>query len=316
MTLALKVINPYDQSQVGELPYDEGKRLDDKVAGAARAFSLWRTFSLDARIRRVQQGLQYFRDHAPEIAREITLQMGKPLAQALREVETFFDRANYMISIAEEALAPELLPAKEGFHRRIEHAPLGVILTMSAWNYPLLIPVNVVVPALLAGNVVLLKHSGLTPLCGRRFEEAFSGVEPSGLVTSLVLTHAAAAKLIEDQRIAHVAFTGSVSGGHEVYRAVAANRFIDVGLELGGKDPAYVAADADLAFAVANIVDGACYNAGQSCCAVERVYVHRSLYSQFSLKAAELLQQYRLGNPLEDSTTMGPLANRSNLQNL
>jgi acyl-CoA reductase-like NAD-dependent aldehyde dehydrogenase len=185
--------------------------------------------------------------------------------------------------------------------------PLGVVLDIAAWNYPLLIPVNVVVPALLAGCVVLLKHSAKTPLCATHFARAFSKLSVRDAVTDLVLTHEDTAALVADERIDHVAFTGSVAGGREIHRA-AATRFIDAGLELGGKDPAYVADDADLEHAAAGIVDGACYNAGQSCCAVERVYVHRSLYPQFVARAETLMREYRLGDPLDEKTTLGPLA--------
>ncbi len=307
--MSLKVVNPYNQEIVCELSYDEGAQLDDKIDAARHAYERWRRLSVADRSRRVAEGLERFRNNAEAIARDITLQMGKPLRQSRREVHTFFGRAEYMRSIAEESLAPDILPAKEGFHRRIEHTPLGVVLCIAAWNYPLLIPVNVVVPALLAGNTVLLKHSAKTPLCGQHFEEAFGNLEPAGLVKNLVLSHEQTATLIGNPRINHVNFTGSVSGGHQIYR-VAAQRFLDVGLELGGKDPAYVAEDADLDFTVENLIDGACYNAGQSCCAVERVYVHRGLYHDFLARAKTVMERYRLGDPLDEDTTLGPLASR------
>ena len=278
--VGIKVLNPYDQSLVCELPYVQGDVLNRKVDAAQRAYSVWHKLSLDERIKQVQQGLANFRAASDDIALQITRQMGKPLVQSKREVETFFERAEYMVSIAREALAPEILPPKTGFVRRIEHVPLGIVLNIAAWNYPLLIPVNVIIPALLAGNVILLKHSALTPLCGLQFEKAFGQLEPKNLVTSLLITHTETERLILDPRIQHVAFTGSVDGGHAIYHQ-AAKRFLDVGLELGGKDPAYIAEDADLDFAVANVVDGACYNAGQSCCSVERIYVHRKLYGSF-----------------------------------
>jgi acyl-CoA reductase-like NAD-dependent aldehyde dehydrogenase len=308
----LKVTSPYTQETVCELPFDEGAVLERKLAAARGAFLAWRRVPLAERIERVREGVRRFRAAAAEIARDVTLQMGKPIQEARREVETCCARAEHMISIAAATLAPDVLPAREGFHLRIEHVPLGVVLDVAAWNYPLLIPVNVVVPALLAGNAVLLKHSARTPLCGLHFERAFGALEPPGLVTNLVLTHDATARLIADERVAHVAFTGSVEGGREVYRQTA-RRFIDAGLELGGKDPAYVAEDADLDFAVANVVDGACYNAGQSCCAVERVYVHRRIHDAFLSGARRVLEDYRLGDPLDEATTLGPLANRSAL---
>jgi acyl-CoA reductase-like NAD-dependent aldehyde dehydrogenase len=313
--MGLKVINPYDQSLVCELAQDDRAALERKLAEAARAYEVWHKLPLDRRIKEVKKGLAKFRRASEEIAHDITLQMGKPIVQARREVETFFERAEYMVSIAKRTLSPEALPAKKGFIRRIEHESLGIVLNIAAWNYPLLIPANVVIPALLAGNVVLLKHSALTPLSGQAFEKAFGELDPSHLVTNLILTHSDTERLILDQRIKQVAFTGSVDGGHKIYR-LAANRFVEVGLELGGKDPAYIASDADLDFAVSNVVDGACYNAGQCCCAVERVYVHRKLYGPFLEKAAYLLADYKLGNPMNEKITMGPLANRSALDEL
>ena len=232
--------------------------------------------------------------------------MGKPIGQSRNEFGGFFERAEHMLEIAPDALAPGILPDKIGFHRRIEHEPLGVVLDIAAWNYPLLIAVNVVIPALLAGNSVLLKHSARTPLCGIHFERAF-GQQTAGLVQNLILTHDQTLALIRNGGVDHVVFTGSVPGGKAIHRAVA-ERFIDAGLELGGKDPAYIAEDADLDFTVPNVVDGACYNAGQSCCAVERVYVHRNVYEAFIERAEAIMRRYRLGDPLDEGTTMGPLA--------
>ena len=310
----LDVLNPYDQSLVCRLERDDGDRLEAKVARARTAFERWRDVPLPDRIRQ-EAGLERFRARAATITRDVTCQMGKPIGQARGEFDTVFQRAEHMVTIAPDVLASDVLPETPGFHRRIEHAPLGVILNLAAWNYPLIIPVNVVVPALLAGNTVLLKHSATTPLCGRAFEEAFGDLEVPDLVTDLVLTHEQTANIIADRRIAHVAFTGSVDGGHAIYREVA-NRFIDAGLELGGKDPAYVAEDADIEFAVANTVDGACYNAGQSCCAVERVYVHRARVDEYLERARAALEAYRHGDPLDETTTMGPLAHESALDML
>ena len=308
--MPLQVINPYDRELLCELPYDTGDALRDKVDAARRAQEPWRQLSVEQRIEVVEAGLGRYREAAEEIARDVTLQMGKPLRQARQELATVFERAEHMISIAGASLAPEVLPAKEGFHRRIEHAPLGVVFNIAAWNYPLIIPVNVIVPALLAGNTVILKHSAKTPLCGRHFERAFADSELPDLVTSLVLDHQETASLITSGKVSHVSFTGSVQGGREIYRA-ACSGLLDAGLELGGKDPAYVAADADLEFAVENIVDGACYNAGQSCCAVERVYVHHEHHDEFLERAKVILEGYTLGDPLDERTTMGPLASAS-----
>jgi acyl-CoA reductase-like NAD-dependent aldehyde dehydrogenase len=308
----LKVFNPYSGELVCELEADEGEALEAKVNRAESASRAWRRASLGERMGLVRGGLEYFRSNAEAVARDITLQMGKPIRQAKREVEGLLERAEHMLEIAEVSLAPDVLPQQPGVVRRIEHVPHGVVLELAAWNYPLLIAVNVVVPALLAGNAVLLKHSARTPLCGKHFETAFGHMGPGHLVQNLILTHRDVAELIGDPRIGHVAFTGSVEGGHQVF-AEASKRFLDTGLELGGKDPAYVAWDADLDLAAAGVASGACYNAGQSCCAVERVYVHTSRHDAFVERVHKELDRYRLGDPLKPATTMGPLASRGGL---
>ncbi len=306
--MTLTVINPFSGEAVCELPHDQGEALSGKIEKAQVTQRSWQKLSLEERISRVREGLDRFRSSGEDIARDVTLQMGKPIVQSRKEVETVFERAEYMLSIAGEALAPDILPGKPGFHRRIEHEPLGVVLNLSAWNYPLIIPVNVVVPALLSGNTVLLKHSAQTPLCGKAYQDAFGN-----LVTHLVLTHEETSRLISQPAIAHVSFTGSVEGGREVYQG-ASRRFIDAGLELGGNDPAYIAEDADLGRAAESVVDGACYNAGQSCCAVERVYVHRKHYDEFLERAKVHLETYRSGDPLHEETTLGPLAKPSGIK--
>ena len=306
----LTVTNPFDGQTVCELPYDTQETIDTKLTQARQAFDVWRKMSLSQRITKIESSLAKFRSESDNIARDVTLQMGKPIAQSRGEIDGFFLRAEKMISIAEEALSPDVLPQKPGFVRRVEHAPLGVVFNIAAWNYPLLTPVNVVIPALLAGNVVLLKHSAKTPLCGRHIAAAFEGIGPPGLVSDLIVTHKQTDQIIADPRVDHLSFTGSVDGGRQLYLG-AAERLIDVGLELGGNDPAYVCQDADLEFTVENVVDGACYNAGQSCCAVERAYVHTSVYDEFLSRAQQTMAAYCLGDPMDDATTIGPLATRS-----
>lgn len=298
---------------MAQLPDDSLADIDRKLDAARAAQSAWAAVPVQERVSRVARGMDYFREHREEIARDVTLQMGKPITQARGELAAMLERADHMLAIAAEVLEPEVIPVENALHRRIEHVPLGVVLDLAAWNYPLLIPVNVVVPALLAGNSVLLKHSARTPLCGLHFQRAFADLEPPNLVTQLIVGHEETADIVRDARIAHVAFTGSVAGGHAIQHA-ASGRFIDVGLELGGKDPAFVAADCDLEATVAGIVDGACYNAGQSCCAVERVYVHASRYDEFLARAQPHLEAYQLGDPLDETTSMGPLAAASALE--
>ena len=310
---ALRVTSPFSQEVVAEVPWDTATGVDSKLDRARQAQLRWRTVPLEKRMSELAAALAYFRGAAEEIARDVSLQMGKPIAQARREVDTMLARAEHLIVIGKYALAPDVLPAPSGMKFRIEHHPVGVVLDIAAWNYPLLVPVNVVVPALLAGNSVLLKHSPLTPLCGVHFERAFASLSVPNLVQNVVVENKRAEELIEDSRIDYVAFTGSVATGRKVHRATA-KRGIGAGLELGGKDPAYVAEDADVFVAAQSVVDGACYNAGQSCCAVERVYVHESLYEAFLERARTEIKQYRMGDPLDVRTNMGPLARREGVE--
>ena len=281
-----------------------GKTLD-QAREAARAL---RKMPVEERIALCDRALAAFEAKAESVAKDITTQMGKPLSQARGEVKGMAGRWRHMMEIAKESLADIVLPPKEGFERRIAKDPLGVVLDLPAWNYPLLTAVNAVVPAVLSGNAVVVKHSPRTPLCADHFARAFAEAGgPASAVQALFVDYETTEKMVGDSRIDAVLFTGSVLGGHRI-QAAAKDRFVRVGLELGGNDPAYVAEDADLANTVENVVDGAMYNAGQSCCAVERVYVHRSLYEKFIAAAEPLVKGYVLGNPTDDKTSLGPIA--------
>jgi acyl-CoA reductase-like NAD-dependent aldehyde dehydrogenase len=213
-----------------------------------------------------------------------------------------------MMLIAEQALADVILPPLPHFERRIVREPLGVVVDLPAWNYPLLTAVNCIVPAVLAGNAVVVKHSPRTPLCSEHFAIAFENAgAPEHLVQALNCDHATSERMVGDSRVDHVVFTGSIFGGHKMVEA-SVKRFLHPTLELGGNDPAYVAPDCDFDKTVENVVDGAMYNAGQSCCAVERVYVHRSLYGRFLEQAETLVRAYVMGDPALDATTLGPIA--------
>ena len=257
----------------------------------------------------VLSGLKYFEVNSEEIARDISEQMGRPLHQARGEIKGFFERANFLCGVAKETLAPDELRDKDGFQRSIAHVPLGTVFVISAWNYPLLITVNSVVPALLAGNAVLLKHSSLTPKIGAHFHKAFFQLgDYEGLFQNVIVDHKTTGEIIEKSRVNHVVFTGSVSGGKKILEHTS-KRFMQPALELGGKDAAYVHSDADLNYAVNSIVDGAMFNSGQSCCGIERVYVHEKHYDAFIEKAAELVKSYKLGDPKDEKIDLGPLAN-------
>ncbi len=306
----IEVISPATEEVVYTVEGLSADGVDAVVSRAREAYTAWRTSPLGERKALCERALAWFEANGDEVASAITAQMGKPLGQAKGEIGGVLERGNHMIAIAEETLADDALPEKAGFTRYIRHEPLGVVLDIAAWNYPLLIAVNVVVPAVLAGNAVIVKHSSKTPLCATAFEDAFRAAgAPEGLVQAIAADHSVTELLIKHAGVDHVSFTGSVSGGRQVNRS-AADRFIEVGLELGGKDPAYVCADADFDWAVANCVDGAFYNAGQSCCAVERIYVEAPIYDKFVEAYAAKAREYVVGDPTDEKTSLGPLASK------
>ena len=213
-----------------------------------------------------------------------------------------------MAGIAETALAPIVVEDSDAFLRKIEREAHGVVLVVAPWNYPYMTAINTVAPALIAGNTVLLKHAAQTLQVGERLAEAFhaAGV-PQDVFQNLFLDHGTTADLISGRHVDFVNFTGSVRGGQAMEHA-AAGTFIPVSTELGGKDPGYVRADADLEAAVETLIDGAMFNAGQCCCGIERIYVHEDLYEDFVENAVALVSSYKLGTPLDEATTMGPMA--------
>lgn len=307
MTDTLKTISPVDGRVCVERPLATTKQIDAALSAATHAQKAWRALSVTERTKYCLAAVEAFVAEKDAIAEEITLQMGRPIAYAPSEVRGFEDRARTMIALAPEALRDTDVGPKENFHRFIRHEPLGVVFVVAPWNYPYLTAVNAVIPALMAGNAVILKHSAQTPLCAERFQQAFDKAGlPKGVFQHLHLSHADTEKVIQSPVVGFVAFTGSVSGGATVERA-AAGRFIGVGLELGGKDPAYVRADCDLNHAIENLVDGAFFNSGQSCCGIERIYVDAAVYDRFVEGAAALTRKYVLGNPLDKAITLGPM---------
>ena len=307
MSTLQRTISPVDGSVYVERPHASTQEIDTVLAKATQAQAAWRQVSLAERAALCKRFVDAFVAKTSEIASELSWQMGRPVSAAAGEVRGFEERARYMIEIAAQALADVQTQPKAGFTRFVRREPLGVVLTIAAWNYPYLIAVNSVVPAIMAGNAVVLKHSSQTPLCAERFDQCFGEADlPEGVFQVLHLDHASTERAIADARVNFVAFTGSVEGGHAIQRA-ASSRFIGTGLELGGKDPAYVRPDVNLAHAIENLVDGSFFNSGQSCCAIERIYVHEKVYNQFVEGFVELTKQYRLGNPLDPETNLGPL---------
>lgn len=305
----LRVDDPFTGEIVYERPLDDVAAVRGAVDRAQAAQRTWAALSLDERKDVVRAFIDAFLAARDEVARSVTRSMGKPIRQSQSEVDAMVDRARTMMSLAEDALRPERLPEKPGFDRFITRAPVGVVAVLAAWNYPLLIAINPMVAALLAGNSVVLKHSARTPEVADLFARLFEAAgAPAGLVEAVHCSHETTAALIQHPAIGFVSFTGSVGGGRAVYQSVAASRFVPVALELGGKDPAYVRADAPLDAVAEAIADGAFYNAGQSCCGIERVYVAQAVYEPFLAKLAAAAAAFRPGPPTAPDTTLGPMA--------
>lgn len=311
MTGTLKTYSPIDNSLYVERPYASQYEIEDTLIKAQSAQKLWRLSSVAEREEYCLAAINALVAEKEVIAEELCWQMGRPIRYAQGEVNGMEDRARYMIAAATSALAPLELPEKAGFIRYIKREPLGTVLVIAPWNYPFLTAVNAIIPAIMAGNVVILKHSAQTPLVAERFDRAFKQARlPQGVFQYLHMTHESTEQLIQSPLIDSIAFTGSVAGGEMVERAVA-GRFINVGLELGGKDPAYIRADADLDHAVETAIDGAFFNSGQSCCGIERIYVHQEVYDEFVSKAVNLVKQYKLGRSDDPETTLGPVVRAS-----
>jgi acyl-CoA reductase-like NAD-dependent aldehyde dehydrogenase len=311
MSLSKNTISPIDGSVYVQRDYANQEQIDNCLEAAHKAQKDWQALPLSQRKALCNDAVQAFVANKDTIAKELCWQMGRPIRYAAGEVSSFAERAEHMIAIADSALAPLQQEEKVGFIRYIHHEPVGVVLVIAPWNYPLHTPINVIVPALLAGNSVVLKHSSQTPLCAERICEAFASAGlPEGVLQYLHLQHDATEALVSSGRVDHVAFTGSVAAGRKIEQA-AAGQFIGVGLELGGKDPAYIRADADLNYAIESTVDGAFFNSGQSCCGLERIYVHEAVYDAFLDGFLTITNNYQLGRSDDPETTLGPLVRAS-----
>jgi len=308
----LTVDSPYTGDVHTVVELSDSVAAHQLVNGSISSQLEWAQLSLDSKMDICRKFVEEMQNDVDATAMDISGSMGKTFKQAKGEMNGMVERALHMIDAAPEALSDEVLPEKAGVMRKIVKGPVGVVFVIAPWNYPLLCAVNSVIPAVLAGNSVVLKHSSRTPLVANAFQHAFERAgAPYGLVQALHCDHSVTEELINSIHVGHVSFTGSVPGGEQINSAAAKRVDLETTLELGGKDPAYVAEDANLADAVATIVDGALYNAGQCCCAIERVYVHENVYDEFVERAESLFQAERLGDPMDDSTTMGPMAQKS-----
>ncbi len=307
MTQGINTISPIDNSVYVQREYASQDAINQALEKACSVQKSWKATPLAERKALCSKAVDAFVSKKDDIAEEICWQMGRPIRSAAGEVAGMEERSRTMIELADKGLAPVKLSEKEGFERWIQRESIGVVFVVAPWNYPYLTAINAIMPAILVGNTVVLIHSAQTPFRAERLHEAFlAGGVPEGVFQFLHLSHADTELVIKDERINYIAFTGSVPGGEMVEKA-AAGRFIGIGLELGGKDPAYIRADADIAQAVDTTMDGAFYNSGQSCCGIERIYVHESIHDAFIKQAVNWVEALKLGRSDDPETTLGPL---------
>lgn len=303
-------ISPVNNQIYATRKYAWVDEIESVIKDADEAFAGWRATPLADRVQIVKKFADVFLSMKEEAAKEITWQIGRPIMFAGGEVNGLIERTLGMASLAEQHLADQQVELqKPGFKKFIRREPLGVVVIIAPWNYPLLTAVNGIVPSLLAGNTVILKHSYQTPLCADRFIQAFRAAGlPEKVLQILNIRVEDTSFLLQHPLVRYVNFTGSVPVGQSIAKALKDRPDnIDYGLELGGKDPAYVRPDCDLKYTVAQLVDGAYFNSGQSCCSIERIYVHESVYEEFVKLFVEQTLEYALGDPTEEATTLGPV---------
>lgn len=306
---SLQCISPIDGTVYAERPVASKQDAIAIVEKARAAQKKWAATPLEERISLVLKCVEVLGSKNDEIVPELAHMMGRPVRYG-GEFGGVKERADYMSDIAHESLKPLVIEDSDAFERRIVREPHGIVFVIAPWNYPYLTSINTIVPALIAGNAVIIKHATQTLLVGERLVSAFAEAGlPEDLFQNVYLDHSTTDALIRERCFDFINFTGSVGAGRSIEQA-AAGTFVGVGLELGGKDPGYVMDDADLDAAVATLVDGAMYNSGQCCCGIERIYVAENLYDDFVAKAAEAVSAYKLGNPLDMDTTIGPMANK------
>jgi acyl-CoA reductase-like NAD-dependent aldehyde dehydrogenase len=304
-----KTITPIDNTVYVEREYHSNK-IEETIDNSIKAQKDWANLVVSERVKLLKNFVDDFLSRGDVIGEELSRQIGRPISQAAGELNGFKERADYMLSIAEKKLANINVTKDDNFKSFIKRRPLGIVFVIAPWNYPYLVAVNSIIPAMAAGNSVILKHSAQTPLCAEQLFQSAKKTLPKDVFNYLHLNHEGGLKVVSDKRINFVSFTGSVKAGYDVQRATH-TKFIDMALELGGKDPAYARHDCDLEKTVENLVDGSFFNSGQSCCGIERIYVDEKIYNNFIELFASKAYGYKLGNPLEKETNLGPVVKLS-----
>jgi len=309
---ALTILNPATGEPIAEVPSDDAASVATKATAARKAQSAWAAVPLAERIVMLQRFRQLIMAETDTLARTLTAEVGKPIRQSRNELAGLLPRIDFFLTQAAATLATEDVFNEAGMHERISHEPLGVVANISAWNYPYFVGANVFVPALLTGNAVLYKPSEFATLTGLHIARLLhaAGV-PRDVFVPLVGAGDVGAALLA-QPIDGLFFTGSHATGQRIAQALAP-RLVKLQLELGGKDPTYVRADADAKTAAESLADGAMYNNGQSCCSVERIYVHESLHDEFIGHFVAAVAGFKVGDPMDESTYFGAITRAAQL---
>ena len=304
-----KTITPIDNTIYVEREYHSTK-IEETIDNSMKAQKEWANLNVNERVKLLKDFVQDFLSKKDIIGEELSRQIGRPISQAAGELNGFKERAEYMLSIAEKKLANIDVSKDNNFKSFIKRRALGIVFVIAPWNYPYLVAVNSIIPAMASGNSVILKHSAQTPLCAEQLYQSAKKTLPKDVFNYLHLNHEDSLKVVSDKRINFVSFTGSVKAGYDVQKATH-TKFIDMALELGGKDPAYARHDCDLEKTVENLVDGSFFNSGQSCCGIERIYVDEKIYNNFIELFISKTYNYKLGNPLKKETNLGPVVKLS-----
>ena len=304
-----KTITPIDNTLYIERDFDS-HRIEVTINNSVKSQKAWSDLDVKERVKLLSNFVKDFLSREDIICEELCRQVGRPISQAASELKGFKERADYMLSIAEKKLENIDVTKDNNFKNYIKRRSLGVVFIIAPWNFPYLVAVNSIIPAMASGNTVILKHSAQTPLCAEQLYKSAKKTLPKDVFNYLHLNHEDGLKVVSDKRINFVSFTGSVKAGYDVQRATH-TKFIDMTLELGGKDPAYARYDCDLEKTVENLVDGSFFNSGQSCCGIERIYVDEKIYNNFIEMFVSKTYGYKLGNPLEKETNLGPVVKLS-----
>jgi acyl-CoA reductase-like NAD-dependent aldehyde dehydrogenase len=309
----MKIINPATEEVITEIKDDSKESLSEKFELLKTAQPSWVKVQLAQRVQILKKFAELLELNKERLASILTSEVGKPLQQSRNEINGAIARIKWLTDNAEKYLSDETMSNENGMEEKIIYEPLGVICNISAWNYPYLVGVNVFVPALLAGNAVMYKPSEYSTLTGLEIEKLLkqSGV-PENIFHIAVGAGNVGAFLL-DLSFDGYYFTGSYKTGKYIYEKVAP-KMVPCQCELGGKDPLYVANDiADIKAVAAGTADGAFYNNGQSCCAVERIYVHEKVYDRYIDEFVKEVQSWKIGSPVEEGTYIGPLSRKEQL---